>query len=751
MNDVSHIIVDEVHERSMDCDFLLIVLKQLIETNSNIKIILMSASVNALRFSQYFNNCPVINIEGRTFPVESFYLEDIIELTGYTIEEDSEYAKKDNVKFNDIGKIKVTGQGGTSKDVRLAWEESTIKHEHEYLLEDKDHEYSRTTIKTLDYLDPKLIPYELIETLIEFIDQIENEGAILIFLPGIMNITIMHDILTAKKQFSEGKWNIIPLHSSLEQNNSDGAKTLFSPSPPGIRKIVLSTNIAETGVTIPDVVYVIDSGKVKETRYDDKKKLTLFKEVFISQANAKQRKGRAGRIRPGKCFHLYTKKRHDEMFLHYSKPEILRCHLEEPIMRILLCNFGHPYRFLSQALDSPTDESIIMSLKSLYDADAIEEVPDDESSTTNLSQNIFNPITNGDAVLQKKKIKNDDYSIIINTNIRLTTLGHHLARLPVGNVHLGKLIIWGIILNCFEPCLLIASYLSLGGKDIIYTPINKEAEVNAKKLTFLSAESDFHTFLNVYKKWEAERARKGNKTYYYCKRNYLSQNTLLQIMEIKNQLMQLVYDQGLIEENEESINSRNKYSRSIAVINTALAIAFHPNIARLDRSILKRSDIDTLYKYELIEPSINPKSSRVVHIHPSSFLANQLGRIFEETATSEAKRWFIYYNKRESTRIFISVVGMVNPLTLILCSKKFEIEYNQKMILLDNNIFMKCPPKTAVMLKILKRKMNFFIQQNIASINFVSKEGEKCVDLIYELLCLWDKENLRQYEYLDFK
>lgn len=151
------------------------------------------------------------------------------------------------VKFIDIGKIKVTGQGGTSKDVRLAWEESTIKHEHEYLLEDKDHEYSRTTIKTLDYLDPKLIPYELIETLIEFIDQIENEGAILIFLPGIMNITIMHDILTAKKQFSEGKWNIIPLHSSLEQNNSDGAKTLFSPSPPGIRKIVLSTNIAETG------------------------------------------------------------------------------------------------------------------------------------------------------------------------------------------------------------------------------------------------------------------------------------------------------------------------------------------------------------------------------------------------------------------------------------------------------------------------------------------------------------------------
>jgi len=155
-------------------------------------------------------------------------------------------------------------------------------------------------------------------------------------------------------------------------------------------------------------------------------------------------------------------------------------------MRILLCDFGHPYKFLSQALDPPSDESIIMSLKSLYDADAIEEVTEEEPSTTNLSQNIFNPITTGDAVLQKKKIKNDDYNIIINTNIRLTTLGHHLARLPVGNVHLGKLIIWGIILNCFEPCLLLASYLSLGGKDIFYTPINKEAEVNAKKSTFFS-------------------------------------------------------------------------------------------------------------------------------------------------------------------------------------------------------------------------------------------------------------------------
>jgi len=753
MADVSHIIVDEVHERSMDCDFLLVVLKQLIETNPHIKIILMSASVNALRFSQYFNNCPVINIEGRTYPVESFYLEDIIELTGYTIEEDSEYAKKNNVKFNDIGKVTVTGQGGSSRDVRLAWEESNIKHEHDYLLdEDQEHEYSLTTIKTLDYLDPKVIPYELIETIVEFIDQLEDDGAILIFLPGIMNITIMHDLLTAKKQFTEGKWNIIPLHSSLEQSNSDGAKTLFTPSPKGIRKIVLSTNIAETGVTIPDVVYVIDSGKVKETRYDDKKKLTLFKEVFISQANAKQRKGRAGRIRPGKCFHLYTKKRHDEMFLHYSKPEILRCHLEEPIMRILLCDFGHPYRFLSQALDPPTDESIIMSLKSLYDADAIEEVVDDDSTnTTNLSQNIFNPITTGDTVLQKKKLKNDDYNIIINTNIRLTTLGHHLARLPVGNVHLGKLIIWGIILNCFEPCLLLASYLSLGGKEVFYTPINKEAEVNAKKSTFFSVESDFHTFLNVYKKWEMERAKKGNKTYYYCKRNYLSQNTLFQIMEIKNQLTQLVYDQGLIEENEEAIKSRNKYSQSIAVINTALAIAFHPNIARLDRSIQKRSDIDTLYKYELVEPSLNPKSSRIVHIHPSSFLANQLGRIYEETASTETKRWFIYYNKRESTRVFISVVGMVNPLTLILCSKKFEIEYNQKMVLLDNNIFMKCPPKTAIMLRILKKKLNYFIQQNIASTNFTNEEGEKCINLIYELLYLWDRENLKEYEYLDFK
>lgn len=151
------------------------------------------------------------------------------------------------MKFIDIGKVKVTGQGGTSKDVRLAWEESAIKREHDYLLDDPEHEYSLTTIKTLDYLDPKVIPYELIETLVEFIDQLENEGAILIFLPGIMNITIMHDLLTAKKQFSEGKWNIIPLHSSLEQSNSDGNKALFSPSPEGVRKIVLSTNIAETG------------------------------------------------------------------------------------------------------------------------------------------------------------------------------------------------------------------------------------------------------------------------------------------------------------------------------------------------------------------------------------------------------------------------------------------------------------------------------------------------------------------------
>jgi len=126
---------------------------------------------------------------------------------------------------------------------------------------------------------------------------------------------------------------VCALHSSLSTQEQ---KQVFVRPPPGVRKIVISTNIAETSVTIDDVVYVIDSGKVKENRYDPVNKMASLEEVWASRASCKQRRGRAGRVRPGIAFHLYSSEK-DATLDDYTTPEMLRVPLEETALAIKAC------------------------------------------------------------------------------------------------------------------------------------------------------------------------------------------------------------------------------------------------------------------------------------------------------------------------------------------------------------------------------------------------------------------------------
>jgi ATP-dependent RNA helicase DHX29 len=222
--DITHLVFDEVHERTIDGDFLLIVIRRLMHERPDLKLILMSATVDSLRLSKYLDNAPVLNIPGRTFPVEVKYLEDAVELTNYRIEDGQLPADND------------------SDDDDKSADESNAGNEGPNLKE-----YSKRTRETLSAFNEYHLDYRLITSLVVKIATTpgldEYSKAILIFMPGLAEIRRLNDELLSLPIFAKD-WIVFALHSSIA---SDEQEKAFLVPPPGVRKIVIATNIAETG------------------------------------------------------------------------------------------------------------------------------------------------------------------------------------------------------------------------------------------------------------------------------------------------------------------------------------------------------------------------------------------------------------------------------------------------------------------------------------------------------------------------
>uniref|UniRef100_A0A4W2E1H3 ATP-dependent RNA helicase DHX29 n=1 Tax=Bos indicus x Bos taurus TaxID=30522 RepID=A0A4W2E1H3_BOBOX len=480
LTNVSHVIVDEVHERSVQSDFLLIILKEILQKRSDLHLILMSATVDCEKFSTYFTHCPILRISGRSYPVEVFHLEDIIEETGFVLEKDSEYCQKFLEEEEEIT-INVTTKAGGIKKYQ---EYIPVQTGTSADLNPFYQKYSSRTQHAILYMNPHKINLDLILELLTYLDrspQFKNvEGAVLIFLPGLAHIQQLYDLLSTDRRFFSERYKVIALHSILSTQDQAAAFTL---PPQGVRKIVLATNIAETGITIPDVVFVIDTGRTKENKYHESSQMSSLVETFVSKASALQRQGRAGRVRDGFCFRMYTRERF-EGFMDYSVPEILRVPLEELCLHIMKCNLGSPEDFLSKALDPPQLQVI--------------------SNAMNLLRKI------GACELNEPK---------------LTPLGQHLAALPV-NVKIGKMLIFGAIFGCLDPVATLAAVMT--EKSPFITPIGRKDEADLAKSALAMADSDHLTIYNAYLGWKKARQEGGYRSEIaYCRKNFLNRTSLL--------------------------------------------------------------------------------------------------------------------------------------------------------------------------------------------------------------------------------
>eukprot|EP00937_MAST-01D_sp_MAST-1D-sp2_P000724 g724.t1 len=298
---VTHLLVDEVHERSIETDFLLSIVRDLLPRRRDLRVILMSATMQDNLFARYFGaksatgTCPMIQIPGRTFPVAEHFLEDVLETTGYSPRRWRK-AKADAQRWS----------GGERRS------------------------YSAQTCELMTAIDEKATDYEMLGSLVSHLHAVRGgTGAMLVFLPGVPEIGKAQRELE-RSEYSSKLW-VLPLHGGLLPQEQ---RLVFRRAPGGRRKVVLATNIAETSITIDDIEIVIDSGKVKEMRFDPFKQMACLAETWVSQAAATQRKGRAGRVKAGDCYKLFSRRTFQKMDpqqtaeIHRSRDEDVKHEVE---------------------------------------------------------------------------------------------------------------------------------------------------------------------------------------------------------------------------------------------------------------------------------------------------------------------------------------------------------------------------------------------------------------------------------------
>lgn len=431
LNRYEVIIIDEAHERSLNIDFLLGYLKNILPKRPDLKVIITSATIDVQRFSRHFNQAPVIEVSGRTYPVE--------------------------VRYRPL------------------------------MAEDKNPE------------DEDAREEDMYSAILAAVDELSAEdkalgqfGDILVFLSGEREIREAAEVL---RKASLAHTEVVPLYARLTAAEQE---KIFSAH--GGRRIVLSTNVAETSLTVPGIRYVIDTGFARISRYSYKSKVQRLPIEPVSQASANQRKGRCGRVSEGICIRLYSEQDFNSRPA-FTEPEICRTNLAAVILQMLSLRLGEIDQF--PFLDAPDNRFV---------------------------KDGFNLLAELGGVDKKGQI---------------TKIGYQLARLPV-DPRIGRMLIEANTRQALNEVMIIAAALSC--QDPWERPVERQQAADQKHAEYRHEESDFLTYLNLWQLYEEQRQTlSNNQLRQYCKKQFLSLLRMREWREIHRQLKLQIKELGFSE------------------------------------------------------------------------------------------------------------------------------------------------------------------------------------------------------------
>jgi ATP-dependent RNA helicase DHX36 len=707
---------------------LLVALRDLLPRRPDLRVVFMSATLQLdtlLSYWQENRDDPIahVQMQGRTFPVQEFYLEHILRMTGHLDHitggpvdadelekelaaltggksrldmKDCDNAKSSSASFNCVlcGRSNFLDALALAEHLALC---DGVFHEEEEepnafpnvkSVEDDssssdEEKYEKWDgVSTFDLPDKvsggndtemldqyqvmhndEDIDYDLmIEVLRLIVQNSQPDCAILVFLPGWGEISEFGLMLEGTPPFqNESRYLILPLHSGIP--SVDQRKVLEVP-PAGVRKIVLSTNIAETSITIEDVAFVVDSGKAKEKSYDPHLKTSTLQSTWISHASAKQRRGRAGRTKAGVAFHLFSKRRYKSM-RPFLESELLRTPLEE---MCLLCKKlglapggiededGVP-AFLAKAMAAPHPLSVSNALELLVDLGAME------------------PVTN-----------------------RLTTLGLCLSTISL-EPRVAKMVIWSHLLGCSRSAVDMAVTMSYKSPFVMPPPHQRRAADVSKLTLSENSQSDQITLMYVLRRRDqlAKGRGPGGVYHTFCRRNFLNASTLDMVADIRNTLNRELKFLNFPPSN--SMNGyHNRHANDTALWQAAIAAGLFPNIASRRSGQTNFTTISTL--------------RQKAKIHVSSINSIKGQPLNSKSQIPEGDIEFVAYGElvrgpQAFTMNQTSYLTSALPL-LLLCGTVLSVfpkDDSTCILNLDDVVVFQCPSETASHIVLLRKRL----------------------------------------------